>query len=363
MIKDQVCFLNLARPEPILQRDPNAVITRAIKKTSKFIRFWIGNLRGAWSRARQHRNFIRERWVGVGDGRLEGRVCVFVHFDRKGEIHDYVFHYLQALRLAGFSILFVSNAPTLRADHLKRVLDLSAIVIRRDNAGYDFGGYKDGIASIPDLEAVELLLLANDSVYGPFSSLAAIIDKTRRLPAQFWGLTDCWDVAYHLQSYFLLFGAQSIRHESFKKFWQSVRYANSKSYIIRNYEVGLTQQLTRAGLRGAALYNSREISHAVSVAVRNGALNGDALSAEEKNYLSMVYLALQQGLPLNLSHYLWDYLIVKMGYPFLKRELLQKNPVSIPHIARWQDVISTVSDFDNDLIIRHLEVSLKNRLI
>jgi lipopolysaccharide biosynthesis protein len=52
-----------------------------------------------------------------------------------------------------------------------------------------------------------------------------------------------------------------------------------------------------------------------------------------------------------------------MGYPFIKRDLLQKNPVSIPYLARWPEVIGSVSDYDTDLIVRHLETSLKNRFI
>jgi lipopolysaccharide biosynthesis protein len=323
----------------------------------------VSELRGSLSYFRQNKNFIEERWTGINDGKLDGKVCVFVHFDRKGEIHDYVLHYLRALRLAGFNILFVSNAPTLKPTALSKVLGLTGLVIRRANAGYDFGAYKDGIANIPDIKSLELLLLANDSVYGPFNSLAAVIDRTRETRAQFWGLTDCWDVAYHLQSYFLLFGPEAINNVAFGKFWKDVRYANSKNYIIRRYEVGLTQLMTRAGLRGTALYSSREAARAVNDAVRNGALTNKTLDEGSVEYLEMIHKHLENGVPLNISHYLWDYLIVKMGYPFLKRELLHKNPVSIPHIVRWQQVISSVSDFDTDLIVRHLEVSLKNRLV
>jgi len=323
----------------------------------------ISELRGLAGLLRRRTNFIEERWTGINDGQLDGKVCVFVHFDRKGEVHDFVMHYLRALRLAGFSIVFVSNAPKLKPAALQKVKSLSSLILRRANIGYDFGGYKDGISAIPNLEKLEMLLLANDSVYGPFTSLAAILERTRTTRAQFWGLTDCWDKAYHLQSYFLLFGPEVLNHEAFQSFWRKVRYVNSKSYVIRKYEVGLSQNLTQAGLRGAAFFSSREASHAVTNAVRNGALADEAMDGQRKRYLAMLNEALERGAPLNVSHYLWDYLIVKMGYPFIKRELLQKNPVFIPHLAHWQEVIGSVSDYDTDLIVRHLEVTLRNRLI
>ncbi len=333
------------------------------RKVFRIARRITSNLRGTASLLRQNKNFIEERWVGINEGKLEGRVCIFAHYDGKGDIHDYVLHYLRALRLAGFNILFISNAPKLKDASLQKVLGLASVAIRRANAGYDFGAYKDGIAQIPNIGGLELLLLANDSVYGPFSSLSAIVDRACETRAQFWGLTDCWDTSYHLQSYFLLFNPQAINNPAFSKFWKDVRYANSKTYIIRKYEVGLTQQLTRAGLRGSALFSSREAARAVNDAVRGGALTNKTLDEDSVKFLEMVHRSLEDGVPLNISHYLWDYLIVKMGYPFLKRELLQKNPVAIPHIVRWQQVIASVSDFDTDLIIRHLELSLKNRLI
>ena len=312
---------------------------------------------------RWRRNFILEKWTGSAHCTLEGRVCVFCHFDRKGEVHDFVVYYLQALRLAGFNIIFVSNSPKLKPAALQTVQTLTSLVLRRANIGYDFGAYKDGISVIPNLEKIDLLLLANDSVYGPFNPLAELIERARNMPAQFCSLTDCWDIAYHLQSYFLLFSREAITHEAFSRFWRKIRYVNSKTYVIRKYEVGLSQNLTRAGLRGSALFTSRAASHAIIEAVRKGALKSDDLDDEGKNYLSMVYRALEGGVPLNISHFLWDYLIVKMGYPFLKRELLEKNPVSIPHLAHWQEVIGSVSNYDTDIIVRHLEVTLRNRLI
>jgi lipopolysaccharide biosynthesis protein len=336
---------------------------KLFRKSTQIARRAVSDVRGAASILRQNSNFIQEKWTGCNDGKLDGRVCVFVHFDQKGEIHDYVLHYLKAIKAIDFDIIFVSNARTLNPMALSKVLGIASVVIRRANTGYDFGAYKDGISCVPKIKNLELLLLANDSVYGPFNSLATVIGRTRGTRAQFWGLTDSWDTAYHLQSYFLLFGPEAINNPVFEKFWRNVRYTNSKDYIIRKYEVGLTQRLTRAGVRGTALFSTREAARAVNDAVRNGALSNKSLDESSAEFLETVYKHLEKGVPLNISHYLWDYLIVKMGYPFLKRELLQKNPVAIPHIARWQQVITSVSDFDTDIIVRHLEVSLKNRLV
>ncbi len=308
-------------------------------------------------------NYILGRWPGVQDGALEGKVCVFVHFDRRGVIHEFVLFYLQSLRDAGFRIVFVSNAPKLDPAGLESLRSLAHLVLRRSNVGYDFGAYRDGISVIPDLAKLEFLLLANDSVYGPFSPIADMLGQIDQGRAQFWSLTDSWERNYHLQSYFLLFNQKAIASEAFRKFWRGVRYINSKTYVIRKYELGLSRNLMKAGLRGAALYSTREASRLVIDEVDAGALKNGALDDDSKKYLKRMYGVVERGAPLNISHFFWDRLIVTMGCPFLKRELLERNPVGVPYVSRWQEVIAGVSDYDTDLITRHLERTLKNRVV
>jgi lipopolysaccharide biosynthesis protein len=339
------------------------VLGRALHLAKAGPKRLVGEVRGLLSLLRRRKNYIAERWPGLDDRDITGRVCIFVHFDRRGEVHDFVVHYLKELKAAGFTTIFVSNAPKLKPAGLRKIEPLAKMIVRRDNLGYDFGAYKDGISLIPDLGKIDLLLLANDSVYGPFWPLSSLLSRADRSRSQFWGLTDCWDRAYHLQSYFLLFGQEAINSEAFRKFWRKIRYVNSKSYIIRKYEVGLSQTMAKAGLRGTAFFTSRAASRAVIETVRKGSLKDEDLDDTSKRYLTMLHRSLEEGAPLNMSHYLWDYLIVEMGYPFIKRDLLQKNPVSIPYLARWPEVIGSVSDYDTDLIVRHLETSLKNRFI
>jgi lipopolysaccharide biosynthesis protein len=311
---------------------------------------------------RRRADYVEQRWDGAPDGALDGKVCVFVHFDRRGRIHEYVLYYLRSLRAAGFKVVFVSNAPTLDPAGLAQVLGIAQLALRRANVGYDFGAYKDGLSAIPDLAAVDLLLLANDSVYGPFSPIADILARADPARAQFWGLTDSWESSYHLQSYFLLFGRAAAGHPAFAAFWRGVRYVNAKSYVIRKYEVGLSERLMQAGLRGAALFSAREVSRVLFDAVDAGALKDPALDEDSRLYLERMHGVVERGATLNISHFFWDRLIVELGCPFLKRELLEKNPVAVPYVSRWQEVIGQVSDYDTDLIVRHLELALRDRV-
>ncbi len=299
-----------------------------------------------------------EGWPNAGVA--TGKVCVFAHFDRRGEVHDYVLHYLDSLRRAGFAIVFVSNAVNLRPSAIADVSTRAALVLSRKNMGGYFGAYKDAIAAIGDLSGIDQLLLANDRLYGPLWGLSDVLARIVALRGQFWGLTDSWQRAYHLEPDFLLFGSAAISNPAFGQFWRGVRYVNSKSYEFRHYEVGLSQALLRAGLRGGVLCSYRDMSRVVVDAVRNGALSGDRLD-ERQRHLSDAYELVQKGTPFDLSAYLWDYLITRMGYPFIKRAHFERDRIKAPYISHWQSIVTRESDYDSDLIVRHLESTLKNR--
>lgn len=270
------------------------------------------------------------------------RLAIFMHFDADGAVHDYVRHYLQALCEAGFDIIFVSNAPRLQPEAMAAVAGLSRAVLRRRNTGLDFGAWKDCWLALTGREALDLLLLANDSVYGPFHDLAPLVARADPAAADVWGATDNWEGRPHLQSYFLLIHARALRHPAFDAFWRSVRHVVSKRWIIARYEIGLTRALEAAGLKCAALFPYGRIAEEVAAADRPDA-HGQAVAG-----------LIRRGKPLNPTHFFWDYLIGRAGFPFLKRDLLTRNQPGIPTLSNWRAVVGSVSGYDTGLIDRHL---------
>jgi len=51
----------------------------------------------------------------------------------------------------------------------------------------------------------------------------------------------------------------------------------------------------------------------------------------------------------NVLQYHWDDLISNHNFPFLKKELIKRNPLNI-NINHWSDVIHSVSNYDITLI-------------
>ncbi len=329
------------------------------EKTLRLAWAWIAYL------LRPHRkaSYVRERWEGrrpLADAR---RVAVFVHYDRRGVVHDFVLHHLRQLHDLGFAIVFVSNAPRLSEAQVELLRTQCALVIRRDNVGYDFGAYKEGIAAIPDLAGRDMLVLANDSVYGPLHHLAGVLERMEPEDADVWGASDSWEFSFHLQSYFVVFHRKALATPDFKAFWERVRYVPSKTWIVRHYEVGLTRAMRRAGLRCRAAYPYRQAAAALVEAVVERNVAGDGLDPVRKSFIQQVFKALNAGVPLNGTHFFWDHMIAEMDFPFLKRDLLQKNPARIPLLTYWERVIQRSTSYDTDLILRHLEVALRNRSV
>lgn len=311
-------------------------------------------------------SYIRRRWTGNASIENARRVVVFNHFDARGIIHEYVEFYLQELRRAGFAIVFTSNSPSFPKKSVEKLKPLVSVILWRRNVGYDFGAFKDGIAEIPDPEMLDMLLITNDSMYGPLQDIGQIISRANPNEADLWGITDCWDGRFHLQSYFLLFHPQAIRNPAFKRFWNRLPYFRRKKWVVRYGEIGLTPYFLSQGVRCKALFPYRQIVSTVSPRL-------DAyLATPEKDtdpvrrrYAETLSQCMRNGVPLNQTHFFWDQLVVGIEgirCPFIKRDLLQHNPMGIPYLHNWQQLISQVSNYDSEMIVRHLQSTMRNRV-
>lgn len=317
----------------------------------------------------RRRTWVVQRWEGERGLSGAVRIAVFVHFDPKAIVHDYVRFYLEELRDAGYAVLFVTNGRKLSGDTLKYLRSTCALVLRRSNQGYDFGAYKDALQEIPDLTRLDSLIIANDSVYGPFHPLAEMLRRADPEQADIWGMTDTYDRYYHLQTYFLVVHRRALETPALHRFWKRVLYIQSKTSVIKHYEVGFSRCALAAGLRLRALYPYSELAvetideiHEFLITDpkdRTGRFQGDYYG----EYLKWLYGSLNSGVPVNPSHFFWEQLLLRHHCPFLKRELLTRNPCKVPLILYWEAVIRQVSGYDTNLIRQHLQHALRNRSV
>jgi hypothetical protein len=293
-----------------------------------------------------------------GEVELGGRVALFTHFDRSGCLADHVVAYVRALHENGFSVVFISNAKRLPRAGLSALQPFCSAIIERRNVGYDFGAVREALDlfGLPRPET-EQLLIANDSVYGPLASIKDMMARVDFNTADLWGTTESWQFCYHLQSYFLLAGKRALNSPAWRKFWRGVRQVSSKQWVIARYEVGLTQQMLKAGLRCRPLWGYHELLSRTPRAQPPNEADAaivDPIEQMRIKAIQRIRSAAASGVPLNPTCELWRQLLLA-GCPFLKVELLRKNPTDVPDIADWRSVVAGLPGGDVGMIERDLQ--------
>lgn len=299
---------------------------------------------------------------------LGARVAIFCHFDKFGQIRDHIRHYVNALRAEGFEIVFVTNSRSLAPPDLTWAREHAACLVFRRNIGYDFAAWRDAmeVCGLPTADT-QFLLVANDSVYGPLRPLAPALRRINFDQADVWSATDSWQHRFHLQSYFVAFGPNALRHVAFGSFWKSVANVRSKWWVVRHYELSMSRVLTAAGLRCRALWPYMEMIEVLREEAARGetrdikakVVDFGVTEASRRNAARVLSMALRRT-PLNPTADLWQVLI-EQGCPFLKRELLNRNPSKVMDVAAWYSLIGRLDIVRRELILRDLEQTLKGR--
>ena len=309
------------------------------------------------------------RWP-EGDIPLGPRVCVFAHWDGAGDVRPHVMHYIRSLAASGFSVVFVTNAGFLRPDAFEALKLICAGVIIRRNIGYDFGAWREGFGQINlPRPNTTMIAMANDSVYGPLRSLTDMFTAVDFNTADVWACTDTWQTRYHLQSYMMMFSPRVAGSEAWRVFWANVVPTWSKTWLIRLYEIGLTQAMLKAGFTCRAIWPYKTLINDLDLDLlddkkideaEDGPNLNDPLVQARRRHVVRLREAVSLRTPLNPTSDLWRQLL-RARFPFIKRELLRDNPTKVPDVVEWRDVAVEIAEATLAPIERDLQRTLKDR--
>jgi rhamnosyltransferase len=257
-------------------------------------------------------------------------------------------HAARAYRQLATRLVLVSNG----GGRLPR--DLAELVddyLPRPNAGYDFGAWKDGLATL-DRGGFDEVVCVNDSVYGPLFDLAPAFDHPCTAVADLWGMVlseqptgrDRPRVP-HVQSWFFAMRRPLLESAWFDTFWSAVEPAPTKREVVERFEIGLSRSAVEAGFRIAGLYDATTASR---VALRE-VMPHISLTAP---YRSWRLIRKSRRTPHNPSELVW-WRLLEAGVPFVKVGLFRMNHYGID-LDRVLAELGRQTPFDLGLIHGHL---------
>ena len=158
---------------------------------------------------------------------------------------------------------------------------------------------------------------------------------------------------------------QVVASEAWRGFWAGVRPTWAKVWLIRLYEIGLTQGLLRAGFTCRAVWPYhdlvRDIDPDLLTDFKEGGPNlADATVRIRQHHARRIRAHVVDRTPMKPTSDLWRQLMAA-GFPFIKRELLRDNPTEVPDVAEWREVAAAHHATNLAPIERDLQRTLKNR--
>ncbi len=284
------------------------------------------------------------------------RIALYVHYSANGLVSGMVRYQLDLLRQAGFATVFISMAATIPEADWQAVRGLCALAIQRRNFGRDFGAWQDVLPEVRRRWGVPAeLMLVNDSVLGPIRPMAPVLEAMRAGGEGLFGLTESLQGGPHLQSYMLLARGSAVVAD-LMRFVETMFVSHSKWLLIELGEIRLSRWMRKRGHRVAALFGYDRLVQAVlndpnereRVMASNRHLRGLGRLSDDR------CAALLLDWPLNPTHHLWHILAEQFDFPFLKTELVARNPGHLPDVGEWPSVVRSDSPCPVPMLRAHL---------
>ncbi len=268
------------------------------------------------------------------------RLLIYVVYDRRGDVEDYIPYALTHLRDHCDRILVVVNG--LLTDAGRAVLaPVADEIIVRENRGYDIWGYKTGLDTVGHAIAeFDEVVLANDTWFGPVRPFGPVFERMDSHELHFWGMTDHVRVepnpftrkdylAYHLQSYWLAVRSEMFLSEEWRAYWRDLPAMDSYSDAVVKHEAVFTERFTGYGFSGEVAFPT----------LTDGIENHAVLYAEQ---------------------------LIDEGCPTLKRRPFFQSPPYLDHlgvVARWTLDSAARHGYPMELIATDLARNVRPRTL
>ncbi|ARU16390.1 rhamnan synthesis F family protein [Croceicoccus marinus] len=259
------------------------------------------------------------------------RLTAFASFHGDPDLPAYIRYHLAALRPFSDCLVFVSNSPV-SASGKDFLASIGCEFLQRENTGFDFAAWRDGLDKFPT-EDFDEILLTNSSIIGPVRDLSSVFAQMKPFDGDFWGLTTSFGGGRkHLQSFFLVFRKPLITSRAWADWWRNIEDLHDKNEVIRRYEIPLYRYFEKAGFSGSSF-----------------------ISPPRKREMTRPFLRKREGtLPVVPAMRYWTNVtihspveLVQQGFPYVKASLIWgHNRRQGIDLARLQQMPDLSYDWD-----------------
>lgn len=167
---------------------------------------------------------------------------------------------------AGYAPLVVSNVALPQSD-IDLLEPVSWKILTRPNFGYDFGGYRDALKLLFQLEIdLHRVVILNDSVWYPVRDNDTLIEQLESSRANITGsILRRDDRSIFLESYLFSFDGPTFHDPVFRRWWtDELRITSNKYKVIRRGERGFSHAMLAQGRTLSGLYDKALFLHLLS---------------------------------------------------------------------------------------------------
>lgn len=280
------------------------------------------------------------------------RAIIFAHYDQDAIVDPHVHFSIACYRKVFDHVSFVSASLKELPKETKKNVDH---FIARENIGYDFGSWRDGLLQLQldHQDRFDEVCLVNDSVYGPLFDLEPSLSYGQRNSFDAWGMVSSYQTTRkykhrgepHLQSWFLGISRRALRHPGFIQFWGELSPQRDKASIIRNCEIQFSRSMIQEGLKLGSRFDASKLSVSEWLQM----LRDVSVLEPFRSFRLIKRSLFRTPNPTELFWKpLWD-----AGVPYVKISMFKHNP----HGIRLDRVLTSIerdTDYDPGLIRNHL---------
>jgi lipopolysaccharide biosynthesis protein len=197
------------------------------------------------------------------------RLVVYVVYDRRGGVDEYVSFALSGLREHAAEILVVVNGA-LTEDGRARLEPVSDEILVRENVGFDIWAHKAALDHVGErLAEFDEVVLTNDTWFGPVRPYGPVFERMNERPVHFWGMTDHAReepnpftgkgvLPYHLQSFWIAVRREMFSSPQWARYWRDLPQMPSYFDAVLQHEAVFTERFAGDGFTAEAAFPSSE---------------------------------------------------------------------------------------------------------